>query len=164
MRSCRAGSRRFPMSRKRGCSAISSLTKGTVSATESLMASRTIVCTLDGMPKVAAINSIRFLPSGPGELHLKISPAVEPLGRLPSTPGDCCDPWEIGPLGEHFREGRMSNLLTTPGNSPDLVFHHDGPAWGFRALECGRVRESGHRLNSSPVRSATSYPARLVTE
>jgi hypothetical protein len=38
-----------------------------------------------------------------GELHLKISPAVEPLGKLPSTPGDSCDKWEIGPLAERFR-------------------------------------------------------------
>jgi hypothetical protein len=39
----------------------------------------------------------------PGEMHLKISLAVEPLGKLPSTPGDSCDEWEIGPLAERFR-------------------------------------------------------------
>ena len=37
-----------------------------------------------------------------GELHLKIPPAVEPLGKLPSTPGDSCDQWEIGPLAQRL--------------------------------------------------------------
>jgi hypothetical protein len=36
-------------------------------------------------------------------LHLKISPAVEPPGKLSGTPGDSCDPWEVGPLAERFR-------------------------------------------------------------
>ena len=39
----------------------------------------------------------------PGELHLKISSAVEPLGKLPSRPGDSCDQREIGSLTERFR-------------------------------------------------------------
>ena len=39
----------------------------------------------------------------PGQLHLKIFPVVESLGKLPSRPGDSCDQREIGPLAERFR-------------------------------------------------------------
>jgi hypothetical protein len=43
---------------------------------------------------------------------LKISAAVEPAGKILSTPGDSCDPWEIGPLAERFR---LFRVVAGPG-------------------------------------------------
>ena len=52
-----------------------------------------------------------------GKLHLKISSAVEPLGKLSSTSGDSCDQWEIGPLAERFRF-----LLVVAGPGEHVAF------------------------------------------
>jgi hypothetical protein len=44
-------------------------------------------------PAVAlSLGALARLALAQGQLLLKISPAVEPLGKLPSTPRDCCDP------------------------------------------------------------------------
>jgi hypothetical protein len=62
------------------------------------------------------------------ELHLKISPAVEPLGKLPRTPSDSCDLRVIGPLAGLFR---CFPVVAWPGDqiASDFVHTVTMPWW-----------------------------------
>jgi hypothetical protein len=76
MPSCHASSIRLPVSLNSGRSDILLRTRGTTSATESLMRSSISDCSRRGIPKVAAMNFGRFLPG----VHVFLPPKEIPGG------------------------------------------------------------------------------------